>query len=79
MTIRNIVLAALAVVPTIGSAIADERINITPPLYGAQARTTAAVHPAADLATTPRLVPAAERSQTAAKVAEPEVTGSIAR
>lgn len=78
MNIRTFVLAALAVVPTIGSAIADERINITPPLYGAQARTTADVHPASELATTPRLVPVAELSRTVAKVTDPEVTGALA-
>lgn len=78
MTIRTITLAALAAVPMIGTAMADERINVFPPIYSAQARATAAVHPASELTTTPRLVPAAEQSQTVTKVAAPEVTGSIA-
>jgi hypothetical protein len=77
MTIRTIALAALVTVPMIGSALASEAVSITPPLYREQARTTAAVHPASELTTTPRLVPAAEQSRTVAKVAEPEVTGSI--
>ncbi|MHB2208249.1 hypothetical protein [Methylobacterium sp. CM6257] len=79
MTIRTIVLAALAALPMIGTAMADERINVFPPIYRAQAHATAAVHPASELVTTPRLVPAAERPQDVAKVAEPEVTGSLAR
>jgi hypothetical protein len=79
MTIRTIVLATLAAVPMIGTALANERIDITPPLYRAQARTTAAVHPASELTTTPRVVPAAEPSRAIAKGNEPEVTGSLAR
>ena len=59
MTIRAFVLAALVSVPMIGSAVADDRINLTPPLYREQARATSAVHPASELTTTPRLVPAA--------------------
>lgn len=59
MTIRTITLAALAIVTTLGSALADERINVTPTLYREQARTTADARPAAELTTTPRLVPAA--------------------
>jgi hypothetical protein len=79
MTIRNIILAALAVVPTIGSAMADERINLTPPLYREQARVTATARSASELTTTPRVVPAAEQSRAIAKGTEPEVTGSLAR
>lgn len=79
MAIRTFILAALAVVPMIGTARAGEAINLTPPLYREQARTTAAAHPASELATTPRLVPAAELSRTVAKVADPEVTWSLAR
>ncbi|MGH1574159.1 hypothetical protein ACRAWG_30365 [Methylobacterium sp. P31] len=59
MTVRTVVLAALAAVPMIGTALADETITLTPPLYREQARTTAATRPASELATTPRLVPAA--------------------
>jgi hypothetical protein len=59
MTSRRFGLAALATVPMIGSAVADERINLTPPLYRDQARATASVRPATELVTTPRLVPAA--------------------
>jgi hypothetical protein len=78
VTIRTIVFAGLAVIPTIGSAMADARINLTPPLYREQARATATVRSASELTTTPRLVPAAELSWTA-KVTEPDVTGSLAR
>ncbi|MFC6029459.1 hypothetical protein [Methylobacterium mesophilicum] len=56
MTIRAFVLAALAVVPTLGSAIAGERIDFTPPLYREQARPTASVRPASEITTTPSLV-----------------------
>ncbi|MHB2208273.1 hypothetical protein [Methylobacterium sp. CM6257] len=79
MTVRTFILAALATLPMIGTVMADERINITPPLYREQARSTATVRSVSELATTPRLVPAAELSRTIAKVAEPEVTGSLAR
>lgn len=58
-TIRTVTLATLAIVTTLGSALADERISVTPTLYREQARTTAAVRPAAELTTTPRLVPTA--------------------
>ncbi|CAM2931110.1 MULTISPECIES: hypothetical protein [Methylobacterium] len=63
MTTRSLILAALASVlasvPTIGSALADEAINLTPPLYREQARVISTTRPATELATTPRLVPAA--------------------
>ena len=56
MTIRTIVLAVLAVVPALSSVRADERINLTPPLYREQARFTAVVRPASELTTTPSVV-----------------------
>ncbi|MGE8131679.1 hypothetical protein ACQKQD_32500 [Methylobacterium sp. NPDC080182] len=62
MTIRTLILAALAalaVVPALGSAVADERIDFTPPLYREQARPTAAVRQASEITTTPSLVRAA--------------------
>lgn len=59
MTARTFTLAALAAVVFVGPALADERITITPTLYRDQARATAAVRPASELTTTPRLVPAA--------------------
>ncbi|MDP4006185.1 hypothetical protein [Methylobacterium sp. NEAU K] len=59
MTIRTITLATLATVTLIGSAQANERVNLTPPLYREQARATATVRPPSELATTPRLVPTA--------------------
>ncbi|TXN71374.1 hypothetical protein FV228_11290 [Methylobacterium sp. WL18] len=63
MTTRSLILAALASVlasvPTIGSALADEAINLTPPLYREQARVISTTRPATELVTTPRLVPAA--------------------
>nr|USU32442.1 hypothetical protein NG677_01585 [Methylobacterium sp. OTU13CASTA1] len=55
MTVRTFVLAALASVTLAGTAMADERINITPTLYREQARVTAAVRPASELTTTPSL------------------------
>ena len=55
MTVRNLVLAALASATLVGTATADERITITPTLYREPARTTAAVRPASELTTTPSL------------------------
>ena len=52
-------MTALAAVTFAGSALADDRINLTPTLYRDQARATASVRPASELTTTPRLVPAA--------------------
>ncbi|MDO9427352.1 MAG: hypothetical protein Q7T93_11030 [Methylobacterium sp.] len=65
MTIRTFVLAALASVTLAGTAVADERINITPTLYREQARVTAAVRPASELTTTPSLTP---RATTARRI-----------
>ncbi len=59
MTVRTFILAAFASAAMAGSAMADEAINLTPTLYRDQARATAAVRPASELTTTPRLVPAA--------------------
>jgi len=59
MTMRTFILATLTAVTVAGPAVADDRINLTPTLYRDQARATAAVRPAAELTTTPRLVPAA--------------------
>ncbi len=59
MTTRTFTLAVLAAVAFVGSALADDRINLTPTLYRDQARATATVRPASELTTTPRLVPAA--------------------
>ena len=59
MTVRTFILAALTTFTIVGSAVADERINLTPTLYRDQARATAAVRPASELTTTPRLVPVA--------------------
>jgi hypothetical protein len=71
MTVRTVVLAALAAVPMIGTALADEAITLTPPLYREQARTTAATRPASELATTPRLVPAAPATPRVVATAVP--------
>lgn len=69
MTARTITLAALAAVALAGPALADDRITITPTLYRDQARATAAVRPATELTTTPRLVPAAPaKSRVVAEV-----------
>lgn len=59
MTARTFTLASLAAFTFVGSALADDRINLTPTLYRDQARATAAVCPVSELTTTPRLVPAA--------------------
>lgn len=57
MNTRSLVLSAFATVILAGAASADDRINVTPPLYREQARATAAVRPASELTTTPSLVP----------------------
>ena len=58
-TLQLLALAALASTATLGTAMADERINLTPPLFREQARSTAAVRPASELTTTLRPVPVA--------------------
>ena len=60
MTLRILTLATLASASLIGSALAEEVINLTPPLYREQARATSVERPATELTTTPRLVPAAQ-------------------
>lgn len=55
MIVGNLALAALASITLMGTAMADDRINITPTLYREQARATAAVRPASELTTTPSL------------------------
>lgn len=65
MTVRNLALAALASVTLAGTAMADDRINVTPTLYREQARATAAVRPASELTTTPSLTP---RAPTARRI-----------
>jgi hypothetical protein len=57
--LQLLALADLASSATLGTALADERINLTPPLFREQARSTAAIRPASELTTTLRLVPAA--------------------
>ncbi|MGH1589645.1 hypothetical protein ACRBEV_16380 [Methylobacterium phyllosphaerae] len=71
MTVRTFVLAALAAVPMIGTALADEAVTLTPPLYREQARPTAAVRPASELTTTPRLVPASPATPRVVATAVP--------
>lgn len=73
-TIQLLTLAALASAATAGTAMAEDPINLTPPLYREQARVTAAVRPASELTTTPNL--------TAAAPAAPRVVaeaGALAR
>jgi len=53
MTTRSLVLAVLASANLTSTVMADDRINLTPPLYREQARSTAAVRPASELNTTP--------------------------
>ncbi|MBE7203579.1 MAG: hypothetical protein INR70_38085 [Parafilimonas terrae] len=63
MTLRTVAFIALTAGSMVGSARADEAIHLTPPLYREQARATATVRPASELATTPRLVPNAPASR----------------
>ena len=55
MTTRALALAVLAFATLTSTVMADDRINLTPPLYREQARSTAAVRPASELNTTPSL------------------------
>lgn len=68
MNKRSLVLSAFATIIMVGAATADDRINVTPPIYREQARTTA-VHPASELTTTPSLVPPAGASRPVVAVA----------
>lgn len=68
MSVRAVSFAALAIVSAIGSAIAGDRIDFTPPLYREQARPTAAVRPATEITTTPSLVRTA--SETPRRIVE---------
>lgn len=52
-------LVTLASVTMANSAMADESIHVTPPLFREQARATASVRPASELTTTPHLTPVA--------------------
>ena len=65
MTVRTLVLAALASLTLAGTALADDRLNLTPPLYREQARATAALRPASELTTTPSVT---ARAPTARRV-----------
>ncbi|MER2268383.1 hypothetical protein [Methylobacterium oxalidis] len=63
MTIRTLLLAVVASATLAGTALADDRINVTPTLYREQAHATAAVRPASELTTTPSLVARAPATQ----------------
>ncbi|MCJ2071290.1 hypothetical protein MKK75_21260 [Methylobacterium sp. J-030] len=71
MTLRTLVLAAFIAASATGTAIADEALTLTPPLYRDVARSTAATRPATELATTPRLVPAAPGAKRVVATAMP--------
>ena len=58
-TMQLLSLVALASVAVANSAVADESINLTPPLFREQARATASVRPASELTTTPHITVAA--------------------
>ena len=75
MTVRTLVLAALASVTLGGTAMADDRLSLTPPLYREQARATAAVRPASELTTTPSVT---ARALTARRVVA-EAVETLAR
>lgn len=70
--LQLLALAALATTATAGIATAGDRINLTPPLFREQARSTAALRPASELTTTLRLVPAAPAQPSVV-----ETTGSV--
>lgn len=72
MTARTIVAAALAVSTFAGSAMAEDRTFLTPPLYREQARVTATVRPAAELTTVPNAISRApEGRRIVAEAVEP--------
>ncbi|TXN17288.1 hypothetical protein FV219_00605 [Methylobacterium sp. WL122] len=73
MSIRSVVFGALAFATVTGTAMADDRTNLTPPLYREQARATANVRPVSDLTTTPSLTSA---SAVVSQV-EVETTGAV--
>ncbi|AWN43630.1 hypothetical protein U8607_11105 [Methylobacterium durans] len=75
MTVRTLVLATLASAVLAGTAMADDRIHVTPTLYRDQARATAAVRPASELTTTPSLT---ARAIEAPRVVV-EATATLAR
>lgn len=58
MRVQTFILAAITSAAIAFPAMADERINLTPPLYREQARATSAVRPASELTTTPNLTAA---------------------
>ncbi|BAU89662.1 hypothetical protein MPPM_1057 [Methylorubrum populi] len=58
-TMRLLTLTFLATVTVAGSAVADEAVNVTPPLFREQARATASVRRASELTTTPHVTVAA--------------------
>ena len=59
MTLRTLVLTALASATLTGAVQAGERTYLTPPLYREQARVTATLRPASELTTTPSVTPRA--------------------
>lgn len=72
MTARSIILAALATSTLAGSAMAEDRTFLTPPLYREQARATATVRPAAELTTIPNAISRApEARRVVAEAVEP--------
>lgn len=73
MSIRFFTISALAVTAFAGAAIADERTNLTPPLYREQARATANVRPVSEMITTPSLT----KAGSVASHVEVETTGSV--
>ena len=73
MSMRAFALSALAITTFAGAAMADERTNLTPPLYREQARATANVRSVSDLTTTPSLT----KAGSVVSRAEIETTGSV--
>jgi len=75
MTARTNVAAALAALVAstfAGSAMAEDRTFLTPPLYREQARVTATVRPAAELTTVPNAISRApEGRRVLAEAGEP--------
>ncbi len=62
MTIRALALAALVSFAAVATAVADERIDFTPPLHWEHARPTAAVRQTSQMTTTPSVVRSSEQA-----------------
>ena len=78
MTLRSFIVAAMAALPMIGSARADEAIALTPPLYREQARSIGQVRSVSDMTTTPQPVMTSATQRRTVTVADRSVTQASA-